>query len=275
MNCSDVQNLLDGYIDGELDLVRNLEIEDHLQSCKVCAPIYKNRQTLQAQMQSGGLAYKAPPHLRKHIQASLRQAGQSGPRQRSMVFRWLAVAALLLMALITTWSLIRSSSTPSLNPLASSVLASHIRSLQANHLLDVTSSDQHTVKPWFDGKLDYSPIVIDLAPQGFPLIGGRLDYLDNQPVAALVYKNGNHTINLFTWPSTSASNERVTTVNLQGYHLLTWTQAGMVYWAVSDLEESKLQTFAQLLQQGVPTSFRSFSSKQNRKWIIPHEFSVM
>lgn len=255
MNCSDVQNLLDGYIDGELDLVRNLEIEDHLQSCKVCAPIYKSRQMLQAQMQSGGLAYKAPQHLRKHIQVSLRQAEQSGPRQRSIVFRWLAVAALLLMVLITSWSLIRSFSTPSLDPLASSVLASHLRSLQANHLLDVTSSNQHTVKPWFNGKLDYAPVVIDLAPQGFPLIGGRLDYLDNQPVAALVYKNGNHTINLFTWPATSASNERVTTVTLQGYHLLTWTQAGMVYWAVSDLEESKLQTFAQLLQQGVPTFF--------------------
>lgn len=259
MNCSEVQNLLDGYIDNELDLVRNLEIEDHLQSCEVCAPIYKNRQTLQALMQSGGLAYKAPAHLHKHVQASLRQAERTDPRRRSTAFRWLAVAALLLMALITTWSLVRNFSTPSANPLASSVLASHIRSLQANHLLDVVSSDQHTVKPWFDGKLDYSPVVIDLAPQGFPLIGGRLDYLDNRPVAALVYKNGNHMINLFTWPANSASDESITIVTLQGYHLLTWTQAGMVYWAASDLEEGKLLTFAHLLQQQIALADRHFS----------------
>lgn len=265
MNCSEVQNLLDGYSDDELDLVRHLEIEDHVQRCKLCAPIYKNRQAFQARMQSGGLAYKAPLHLRRHIQASLRQAEQPGKEQRGMVFRrrtvfrWLAVAALLLMALITTWSLIRGFSTPSVDPLASSVLASHIRSLQLNHLLDVTSSDRHTVKPWFDGKLDYSPVVIDLTPQGFALLGGRLDYLDNRPVAALVYQSGAHLINLFTWPSTSTSEERVTTMTLQGYHLLTWTQAGMVYWAISDLEESKLQAFAQLLQQQTALTERGFA----------------
>ena len=252
MNCHDVQNFIDGYIDGELDLVRNLEIEQHLQECSTCAQIYKNRQALQAVMQADALYQKAPAHLQKRIQSSLRRANRPRPVLRITPFRLLNIAAVLLVAFATAWILINSLSASSVNEsLVQGVLSSHIRSLMVSHLVDVTSTDQHTVKPWFDGKLDYSPPVVDLAQQGFPLVGGRLDYLDDRSVAALVYKRRSHFINLFIWPSTStfAADDKVTVVTRQGYHLITWTKSGMTYWAVSDLEESELQEFVHLVQR--------------------------
>jgi anti-sigma factor RsiW len=119
--------------------------------------------------------------------------------------------------------------------------------LEANHLSDVTSSDQHTVKPWFSGKLDYAPVVKDLVSKGFPLAGGRLDYLDNRPVAALVYKRRQHTINLFLWPS-PAQDSGLRTLTLRGYNVVQWTHSHMVYWAVSDVNAGDLDQFVRDLQ---------------------------
>jgi anti-sigma factor RsiW len=261
VNCQEVQHLIDGYVDNELDLVSNMDVERHLQTCSECTHLYHNRQKLQALIRSGKLSEKAPAHLETRIQASLRQADRTAATWQRTTLRLLAVAAVLIMALLTTWSLFFRNGFPYQTAPSSavseafvqSVLSSHIRSLMVNHLVDVASTDQHTVKPWFDGKLDYAPVVIDLTPQGYPLVGGRLDYLDNRAVAALIYKHETHVINLFTWPSTtlSAVTSQVTTVTRQGYHLTTWTQGGMVYWAVSDIEEDKLQTFVQLLQRQI------------------------
>jgi anti-sigma factor RsiW len=124
----------------------------------------------------------------------------------------------------------------------------------ANHLADIPSSDQHTVKPWFNGKLDFSPPVEDLAKHGFPLVGGRLDYLNNRPVAALVYRRDKHLINLFIWPSSGTSDSVVKSETRQGYRVFHWARSGMTYWAVSDLEQSQLQEFVKLLQNPSPVT---------------------
>jgi anti-sigma factor RsiW len=161
----------------------------------------------------------------------------------------MAAAAIVLLALVP---FLRGPSTEEM--LTREVVSSHVRSLMASHLTDVSSSDQHTVKPWFNGMVDFSPPVEDLANQGFPLIGGRLDYLDNRPVAALIYQRDKHFINVFIWPSSESSNSGIKSETRQGYHVFHWTRSGMTYWAVSDLEESQLQEFVQLLQNQSPAT---------------------
>jgi anti-sigma factor RsiW len=157
----------------------------------------------------------------------------------------LAIAAALLLAVSAAWNvaLYRSRSSGA-DLIAESVLSSHVRSLMGTHLLDVPSSDQHTVKPWFNGKLDFSPDVRDFAAQGFPLIGGRIDYVGGRPVAALVYQRRQHIINLFTWPSAAADGEPDVTHN--GYHVRHWNSGGMAWWAVSDLNPGELRQFENL-----------------------------
>jgi anti-sigma factor RsiW len=132
--------------------------------------------------------------------------------------------------------------------LADQVVSSHIRSLMANHLTDVISSDQHTVKPWFSGKLDFAPVVKDLSSKGFQLVGGRLDYIADRPVAALVYKRRQHSINLFVWPSPQADSSPHT-MTIKGYDVVNWTQGHMAYWAVSDLNAAELNDFAHHMQR--------------------------
>ena len=257
MNCQEVQNLLTGYVDGELDLVNTLEIQRHLESCPDCSQAYKNQQALRSALHSGSLYFSSPEHLQKRIQRAVRQANKADHASKAKIttfpraaaWRWLSVAALLVLAILTTWYLANGQIASSADHvLTQEVLASHIRSLMANHLVDVTSSDQHTVKPWFDGKLDFSPPVVDLASQGFPLKGGRLDYLDNRPVAALVYMRRQHVINVFIWPSTEGTNAPTKLVTQQGYSILYWTKGSMNYWVVSDLDLSELQQFVRLVQ---------------------------
>ncbi len=253
MNCQETQHLIHAYLDGELDLVKSLEIEEHLQGCAACSQVYRNQQAVRTALADGLLYFKSPASLRKNIQAALRQADRSEARAahapRQLPWRWIGVGVSLVVVVFIAWSLARSLSVPSATDLiADEVVASHVRSLMPNHLVDVPSSDEHTVKPWFSGKLDFSPVVGDLANQGFPLVGGRLDYLDNRPVAALIYRYQQHLINLFSWPAAGASDTPVTMETRQGYHVAHWIKANMEYWAISDLNETELQQFVQLVQ---------------------------
>jgi anti-sigma factor RsiW len=259
VNCPENNNLIHAYLDGELDLLSTLQLEAHLRECAPCARTYKNHQTLRSAMSSGGLYYK-PPHdlaqrihralqepnkIKGSVSASAPEAPRDIPWWRMWALAGLA-ASVALIAGIALWLAPRVSRPSQDDLLAQEVLASHLRSLMASHLTDVPSSDQHTVKPWFNGKLDFSPPVKDLTSDGFSLVGGRLDYLENRPVAALVYQRRKHFINLFIWPSRAPSGQK--TIMRQGYNLLHWSQADMTYWAVSDLNYSELQEFAKLIQ---------------------------
>jgi len=253
MNCTEARRLLHAYLDAELDVADTLEVEKHLQECAACSQIYNNYQTLQTAIKTGSLYFQAPEQLRKRIRSSVLKANKAAFIPRVMSWRGLSAAAVLICAMfLLFWGITRfwptSPSSVAGNSLAQQVLTSHVRSLMANHLVDVPSSNKHTVKPWFDGKLDFSPPVVDLTAQGFPLVGGRLDYLDNQPVAAIVYKRRLHYINLFIWPSTQNMGSETDTTTLQGYHLIHWTKSGMTYWAVSDVDLNELQQFVHLVQ---------------------------
>ena len=250
MDCKEAQNLINAYEDGELDLVRNLEIERHLRECALCMQSHKNHQLLRNEIKAGSFYFKAPADLQTKIQSSLRKAAKAEGRAWVLPKWWFNIVAPMAAAAVVVLVLVPFFRGPSTDELLTrEVVSSHVRSLMAaTHLADVASSDQHAVKPWFGGKLNFSPPVEDLAKQGFPLIGGRLDYLENRPVAALVYQRQKHFINLFIWPSGSDSDVRTKTASRQGYNLAYWTKSGMTYWAVSDLNSSELQEFVQLVQ---------------------------
>ena len=247
MNCQETQLWLHGYLDAELDLARTIEIEQHLQTCERCAQIYRNQQALRAALRSSELYATAPAQLRGRIQASQNVRPSHGRR-----WPWFSFAAALACLLIVAVGLGRGWFAPAADDgIAQEVLASHVRSLMADHLADVASSDRHTVKPWFNGKLDFSPPVEDLTSQGFPLTGGRLDYVDSHTVAALIYRRQQHVINLFIWPASQGTNVATTTLVRQGYNMAQWTSAGMQFWAVSDLNSEELQEFVHLIQTNI------------------------
>ena len=249
MDCKNAQTLLDGYLDGELDPLRNLEIEDHLHGCTPCSQSYSDRQVIRSGLKTDSFYFKAPTDLRKRILRSVRQAAKAEAPMPWLSWSWLRVAAPVAAAALVVLMLVPFFAGPSSDELLTQdVVASHIRSLMVNHLADVPSTDEHTVKPWFNGKLDFSPPVDDLAKQGFPLIGGRLDYLDNRPVAALVYQRDKHVINVFIWPSNKTRQTGESIMAQQGYNVIRWSRSGMNFWVVSDLERNQLEKFVAMLK---------------------------
>jgi anti-sigma factor RsiW len=249
--CQHSELLLPAYFDGELDLVRNIEFEEHLKTCRLCAQQLTELQAMRSSLQSANLYERAPESLRSRIRAALpaeaRPQPIAMPRRRS--FEWLAVAAAILIAVILGAKVLPNIGGDKQNLIAEEIVASHIRSMQPGHLYDVESTDQHTVKPWFDGKLDFAPPVINLADQGFPLIGGRLDYVGHRDVAALVYQRQKHFINVFVWPEDSKVAKTPEVQTIQGYNLVFWSHNGMYFCAASDLNLAELRQFAQLLQR--------------------------
>jgi anti-sigma factor RsiW len=246
MDCQPTTELLNGYLDGELDLVRALEVERHLQDCAACARIHARRLDLRNEMESAALYHPAPAALETRLRAALRGVDAASPAERSIAWRKFALVGSIAASLLMTWTLATRSKPPAHDDLlAHDVLASHVRSLLADHLSDVASSDQHTVKPWFNGLLDFSPWVGDLGDEGFPLMGGRLDYLDGRSVAALVYKRRKHVINLFVWPAPDGDS-LTKAGRINGFHYLHWKAEGMNWWAISDLNANELDDFGQL-----------------------------
>lgn len=252
MNCQQTRELIHGYVDGELDLVKSLEIEEHLKNCEACAQAYERIRGLRSALTNNALRFEPATDFERRLRSALRkQDGSSSDARPSFLrWRWLPVGASLLAALVLVVALAGIFRRPSPNDVvAQEIVSSHVRSLMASHLTDVVSSDRHTVKPWFDGKLDFSPPVKDLSQQGFKLTGGRLDYIGNRPVAALVYLRGQHPINLFVWPSDGTPLMNQAASVQQGYNLIRWSNEGMSYWVVSDLNLAELQQFVQLLQE--------------------------
>ena len=261
LSCKLTQRFVPGYLDGELDLSRTIEMETHLRVCEECAQELERQQALRAALQRSSLAYAAPSALRERIQSSLRSSVPAETPEHTSAWRpsqffrplqalrWAGAFAVLALCAVTAWQLLPGLRGPASNQqLAAEVFASHVRSLEGNHLMDVVSTDQHTVKPWFDGKLDFSPPVEDLASDGFPLVGGRLDYLEGREVAALVYQRRKHFINVFVWPNAAGSSTTQTLEPRQGYNMMRWSRGGFQFWAVSDVNAQDLADFVRLLE---------------------------
>jgi anti-sigma factor RsiW len=256
--CEEWSATLHGLLDGELDAVHAMRCEKHLASCTGCAAELARLRVLRSIMSQDDVRWRAPETLRTKVLAygKLRSDAGMGRLTGANINGWGR-----FMAAVQRWSLI-----PSLVVLAASLfivyappngerqlpddlVAGHVRSLLADHLTDVASSNQHVVKPWFIGKLDFAPPVIDLREGAFPLIGGRVDYIDDHVVAALVYRHSSHIINLFIWPSKAAGTK---TMTREGYNLMNWTQGGLTFWAITDLQADELKQFQQALTAAAP-----------------------
>lgn len=251
MECKEVKTWLHGYVDGELDLARTMNIESHLETCTACARARDNQHVLRDSIHASSLQRRCPDRLRTNIESMVRRDFRS-PNARTNIPRWwLAIAASLLLVGVSWFAWRPMLGTSWNDPIAQQIVASHVRSLLVDHLMDVASSDRHTVKPWFAGKLDFAPFVVDLSAEGFPLVGGRLDYLEQRPVAAVVYQRRQHVINLFVWPSERTTDSALQSATYHGYQVVRWNQAGAAFWAISDLNASELRQFSHLVRERV------------------------
>ena len=246
-----MHDLLNAYFDNELSETDRAAFEQHLTECSECAQELESQSELRVALQGEELRYQPPANLAAQIKSSLPQSDRkAAPWRRPMV--WLAAASILIGVGLTGIGSALILRLPSREDrLAQETMANHTRALQANHLLDIASTNQHQVKPWFQGKLDFAPPVVNLAEQGFPLAGGRLDYVDGHNAAALVYHRRNHVINLFIWPANSAD-APIRTTSGRGYSIAFWCKGGLNFWAVSDLNVDELGDFARLVRDATP-----------------------
>lgn len=245
MTCTPL--LIEAWLDDELDVPQALEVERHLAACPTCAQDAARLREQKTAIRSMAPRYEAPPVLRESVRAVLREAAEREAKAARPERSWrgLALAASVLLAVSLGWNLMQLRTSNPEGNVADAVFADHIRSLLGTHLVDVVSSDQHTVKPWFAGRLDFSPVVKDLSAEGFPLEGGRMEYMAGRRVAALVFRRRQHVINLFTWPAESGS-QRAARISHDGYNLLHWLDGPMSYWAVSDASAEELEHFRTL-----------------------------
>jgi anti-sigma factor RsiW len=249
LKCEGLQDLLHGYMDGELDLLRNLEIEQHLQECAVCSATVARHQALRTALKEAVPYYRAPVRLQERIRSALQPASRPRLTFPGLTWRAWRVAAAVAFVALLAWGVVRLLSHPDAgDPLAEEVVSDHVRSLMPGNLLGVVSTNQHVVKPWFSDKVEFPPMVMDLSDKGFELAGGRLGYVDKRRVATVVYKRRAHIINVFQWPAAPGAESAPQTLSRQGFHIIHWTQGGLHCWAVSDLNERELAEFVQLMR---------------------------
>jgi anti-sigma factor RsiW len=258
MTCDEAEILLHALIDGELDAGHAREVEAHIAGCAGCAASLAAYRQMSQQIAKADLRYTAPLSLRRKIEASLPKSlpnslpRAQAPSRRSILKGFAmgsAVSALAATGLVAV--VLRADDE---QRIMSEVVSAHLRSLQAGHLTDVISTDQHTVKPWFNGKLDVSPPVIDLTSKGFTLVGGRLDYIDARAIGAVVYRRRQHVINLFVSQAASTERRPAKIETIQGFNIRRWSDRGLSYWAISDIGADELSEFGEKFEAAVQTN---------------------
>jgi anti-sigma factor RsiW len=260
MNCAECEVLMHALIDGELDAGHAHEVETHIAGCPGCAEKLASFRAMRNALGGAALRETTPPQLRSRIEQMLTPPAAEPasnvvplrsdfrPSRRSFFGGFAAGAGLSAVAAAALVLAVIPNKQG--QEISDDLLSAHLRSLQGNHLLDVVTSDQHTVKPWFNGRLDVAPPVIDLTAQGFTLLGGRLDYLAGEPVAAIVYQRRKHVINLFI-ARHSAKLAGAASESMQGYNIRHWTENGLDLWAVSDLSGGELDEFVEKITAGL------------------------
>lgn len=239
MECENLL-LVQAEFDGELDAAEALRAARHRQDCAQCRDAYAQLAATRALLRESAPRHQAPENLRRAIAGAIGSAPPSGPRARASRGWWREGASFMVGAALAA-SVALLIFAPAQRNMLDDVVGSHVRALQPGHLEDVISTDQHTVKPWFDGRIDFAPPVKDLAAESFPLLGGRLDYVGNRPVAALVYGSAKHIIDLYVWPG--SGDPIPVAAARDGYNTVHWSENGMEFWAVSDLEARTLSEF--------------------------------
>jgi anti-sigma factor RsiW len=252
MRCENTHVLLHALIDGELDAGHAREVEAHAAGCVSCGPRLRDYRAMHQSLAFAALGYPAPEYLRRRLAGALASASPSRPRRRIAGFRSMltgfgmgSVVSTALAACLMLFVMHQEDN----QRIVGDAISAHLRSLQGNHLIDVQSTDQHTVKPWFNGRIDLAPPVIDLKQQGFTLVGGRVDYIDGRPVAAVVYQRGGHVINLFIFPK--RAERRAAIESVQGFKVRNWSCSDLGFLAVSDLEAEDLEEFGSDLEAAV------------------------
>ncbi|RQQ10820.1 anti-sigma factor family protein [Burkholderia stagnalis] len=258
MDHQQAHDVLPAYVDNELSLTECAAFERHLARCDACRAALDAQRRVRVWLTSPEFRYPAPDALRARIQADLRAhrpvreriAGWLAPRRASGLSIWAPAGAMALGALALACSGVLYLSAPSADAqLRSALVDNHVRSLQLDRLTDVVSTDRHTVKPWFDGKLDFAPPVRDFAQAGYPLVGGRLDYVGGRAVAVLVYRYKRHPIDVYVWPGDSAgATPRID--EQHGYHVARWSAGHMNYWAITDAGARELDGLVERMRAG-------------------------
>lgn len=255
MTCDWVAEQVHAYLDDELEPETLGRVNQHLRGCGACSALYERQRAMSSAVRQHAHYYTAPKHLARSLRSNLRTLAEAErPARLVGGWGWFASGAATACAIALAINLtLFEPMTPSAiqeRTVEQELISSHVRSLMVDHLTDVASSDQHTVKPWFNGKVDLAPPVIDLASDDYPLIGGRLDYVGRRPVVVLVYRHRQHPINLFIWPASKGEPPQAMT--RLGYNLVHWTDGALTYWAVSDLNLGDLQSFRTLIVANAP-----------------------